>query len=163
MNSGIAQQQGKLHRNFQGYTTHAGCDLIAMGVTAISNVNTSYSQNEKSLDTYHAALDENRLPIIKGIELDQDDLLRRAIIQQISCHFSCDFEAIAKKYDIDFNDYFSAEIEKLKELANDDLLAFKENGFTVSASGRLLVRTICMVFDTRLQNQKKVQRFSKVI
>ena len=159
----VAQQQGKLHRNFQGYTTHAGCDLIAMGVSAISNINTSYSQNEKALDTYYAAIDENRLPIIKGIELEQDDLLRRAIIQQISCHFSCDFDLIAKEYNIDFDCYFSAEIEKLKKLAEDGLLALNEKGLTVSSSGRLLVRTLCMVFDTRLQAQKKQQRFSKVI
>jgi oxygen-independent coproporphyrinogen-3 oxidase len=159
----IAQQQGKLHRNFQGYTTHAGCDLIAMGVSAISSVNHSYSQNEKTLDGYYQAIDEKHLPIIKGITLNQDDLLRRDIIQQISCHFRCDFNAISKQYSIDYEEYFSDELNKLGTLANDDLLSIENHQLTIHASGRLLVRTVCMVFDSRLKKSTGTQQFSKVI
>ena len=159
----IAQQQGKLHRNFQGYTTHAGCDLIAMGVSAISSVNHSYSQNEKTLDGYYKALDENHLPIIKGITLNQDDLLRRDIIQQISCHFHCNFKAIAKQYSINYEEYFSDELSQLATLANDDLLSIKDHQLIIHASGRLLVRTVCMVFDSRLKKSTGTQQFSKVI
>lgn len=159
----IAQVQGKLHRNFQGYTTHADCDLIAMGVSAISSVNNSYSQNEKTLEGYYAALNEDRLPIIRGIGLTDDDVLRRDIIQQLSCHFACDFEVIENSYGVDYEQYFQAEIQALKELEADELVALKGKNVAITPSGRLLVRTICMVFDTRLQEQKETQRFSKVI
>jgi len=159
----IAQEEGKLHRNFQGYTTHAECDLIAMGVSAISSVNNSYSQNEKDLDGYYKAIDEARLPIIRGIGLTDDDQLRRSVIQQLSCHFCLDFKEIEAQYDIQFNEYFDLELNELVLLEKDELLSVHEDQILVSPSGRLLIRTICMVFDKYLRDQQSEQRFSKVI
>ncbi len=158
-----AQQAGELHRNFQGYTTHAGCDLIAMGVSAISNVHHSYSQNAKGLEQYYDALDKGRLPIIRGLDMSRDDILRRRVIQQISCHFSCDYHDIETAFKISFHEYFKQELKKLIPLASDGLLQIHDGGFTVLAVGRLLVRSICMVFDAKLQIQEEQQRYSKVI
>ncbi len=159
----IAQNEGRLHRNFQGYTTHAGCDLIAMGVSAISSVSDSYSQNAKTLDDYYALLDENKLPIVRGIGLNSDDILRRYLIQQISCHFNCNFEKIETLFKINFKQYFHKELQTLQQLAKDDLLELSAKGLKVMPVGRLLVRTVCMVFDAKLQQKNENQRFSKVI
>lgn len=158
-----AQEQGRLHRNFQGYTTHAGCDLIAMGVSAISSVHESYSQNEKTLDEYYEAIDEKRLPIIRGVRLTDEDVLRRDIIQQLSCQFMLDIHTIEQDYRIDFRDYFSMEMTELEILAADDLLTIEDDFLQVTPAGRLLVRRICMVFDTYLREQRMEQRYSKVI
>jgi oxygen-independent coproporphyrinogen-3 oxidase len=159
----IAQQEGKLHRNFQGYTTHAQCDLIAMGVSAISSVNNSYSQNEKDLDGYYQSIDNKKLPIIRGVSLDDDDQLRRTVIQQLSCHFCLNFKDIESLYDIHFNEYFQDELIELQSMIEDDLLAIENDNIEVSPSGRLLIRKICMVFDKYLKNKQNEQRFSKVI
>lgn len=158
----LAQSAGHLHRNFQGYTTHAGCDLIAMGVSAISSVHGSYSQNEKNLDNYYQRLRNGRLPVAKGLVLTEDDKLRRHIIQQVSCHFSLDFGSIDRLFDIDFAEAFSTELTELTSLADDGLLTLRPDGFTVTPAGRMLVRTICMVFDNHLRNQT-AKRFSRVI
>lgn len=159
----VAQDKGELHRNFQGYTTHANCDLVAMGVSAISSVNNSYSQNEKGLEGYYKALDVEQLPIIRGYALTDDDLLRRTVIQQLSCHFKLDFKPIELRYSISFNAYFATELDELKALEQDGLLILGEESLQVSSSGRLLIRTICMVFDYHLRTQQSEQRFSKVI
>lgn len=159
----IAQAKGSLHRNFQGYTTHAECDLIAMGVSSISSVHNSYSQNEKDLDGYYAAIDAGKLPIIRGLSLTEDDVIRRSIIQQLSCHFKLDFETIEQQYGIQFKDYFSIEIAELLPMQADDLLTLTDNSIQVSPSGRMLIRNICMVFDEHLRQQKTKQSFSKVI
>lgn len=159
----IAQDKGELHRNFQGYTTHADCDLVAMGVSAISSVNDSYNQNEKGLDGYYKAIDAEKLPIIRGYSMTQDDRIRRTVIQQLSCHFKLDHQSIEDLYEINFDDYFSIELEELRELEKDDLLKLEHRSIHVSPSGRLLIRTICMVFDYHLRTQKGEQRFSKVI
>jgi oxygen-independent coproporphyrinogen III oxidase len=107
----VAQRQGRLHRNFQGYSTHADADLIAFGTSAIGKVGTSYSQNVKTLDEYYDILDQGRLPILRGIELTADDVLRRAIIQALMCHFELSIESIEIAHLIDFKEYFSAELE----------------------------------------------------
>ena len=165
----IAQQEGHLHRNFQGYTTHADCDLVAMGVSSISHVNNSYSQNDKTLENYYAALDKGHLPIVRGIRLTSDDQIRRLVIQQLSCHFKLDFKHIEEQCRnqlnlvIHFKDYFKKELVQLAEYEEDDLLMLNPDSLEVSPSGRLLIRTICMVFDEHLRNQKSKQRFSKVI
>ncbi len=161
----IAQQKGKLHRNFQGYTTHADCDLIAMGVSAISSVNNSYSQNSKDLDGYYTALDNDELPIIRGKSLSKDDQLRREIIQQLSCHFKLDYKAIKQSHEIDFSSYFVDEIAQLEKLQSDDLLRLTPKSLEVTPAGRLLIRTICMVFDSYLTSTQTPSkpRFSKVI
>ena len=159
----IAQAEGSLHRNFQGYTTHAECDLVAMGVSSISSVNNSYSQNDKDLKRYYAAIDAGKLPIIRGLSLTQDDIIRRTIIQQLSCHFQLAFETIEKQYDINFNDYFSVELEELKAMQADDLLSRTDREIQVTPAGRMLIRNICMVFDKHLRQQTGKQSFSKVI
>lgn len=159
----IAQAGGSLHRNFQGYTTHAECDLIAMGVSSISSIHNSYSQNEKDLDGYYAAINAGKLPLIRGLSLTDDDVLRREVIQQLSCHFKLDFTEIEEQYDVQFNDYFSTELEELQLMQDDDLLTVSKNEIQVSAKGRMLIRNICMVFDEHLRRQTITQSFSKVI
>ncbi len=159
----IAQAEGSLHRNFQGYTTHAECDLVAMGVSSISSVHNSYSQNEKDIDGYYAAIKANRLPIIRGLSLTQDDVLRREIIQQLSCHFKLDFETIEQQFKINFSDYFEVELKDLLPMQDDDLLVLSGKSIQVTPRGRMLIRNICMVFDLHLRQQKGTQSFSKVI
>jgi oxygen-independent coproporphyrinogen III oxidase len=158
----IAQRDGKLYRNFQGYSTHADCDLLGFGITSISSVNDCFAQNLKELDDYYPRIDANELPVFRGIALDADDRLRRDIIIQLSCHFGLDFSAIAAKHYIVFSDYFARELRDLHAMQTDGLLQLHTAGLTVLPAGRLLIRNICMVFDKYLRD-KTQQRFSKVI
>ncbi|MEB4592306.1 oxygen-independent coproporphyrinogen III oxidase [Candidatus Thiothrix sp. Deng01] len=158
-----AQRQGTLHRNFQGYTTHADCDLIGMGVSSISSVAECYSQNAKTLEEYYATLDTGHLPVIKGLTLDEDDILRRYIIQQLACHFRLDFGQVERFFSLDFADYFTRELEVLQTMTEDALLQFTPTGLEVTPRGRFLIRNICMVFDVSLRKQSAQQRFSRVI
>jgi len=158
----LAQQAGTLYRNFQGYSTHADCDLVAMGTTAIGMVGDSYSQNLKTPDEYYACIDTNQVPVFRGVELTADDRLRRAVITQLICHFALDFRAVETAHGIDFADYFALECEDLADMANDGLLTLDARGIRVRPAGRLLIRNICMVFDHYLRQQTR-QRFSKVI
>ena len=112
----VAQRQGRLHRNFQGYSTHAEADLMAFGVSSISKVGPSYCQNVKTLDEYYDSLDRGVLPVMRGIELSADDLLRRSIIQALMCHFELSLESIEIAHLIDFNSYFAAELPALREM-----------------------------------------------
>ena len=159
----IAQHNGTLHRNFQGYTTHADCDLVAMGVSSISSVAESYSQNAKTLEEYYAAIDAGHLPVIKGLTLDDDDVLRRFIIQQLACQFALDFTQVERLFNLAFADYFSRELALLQTMTADDLLRFTASGLEVTPRGRFLIRNICMVFDVSLRKQGVQQRFSRVI
>lgn len=159
----LAQQQGTLHRNFQGYTTHADCDLIGMGVSSISSVADCYSQNAKTLDEYYVAIEQGHLPVIRGITLDDDDVIRREVIQQLACHFRLDFSQIERAFDVDFTEYFARELELLQPMAHDELLHFVPHGIDVTPRGRFLIRNICMVFDVSLRKQGVQQRFSRVI
>jgi len=158
----IAQREGTLYRNFQGYSTHADCDLIAMGITSIGQVANSYSQNVKKMDEYFALIDAGKLPVYRGVELSDDDILRREIITQLISHFHLDFGKIESQFSIDFRAYFSQEITALKTMHTDGLLTLTDEGISVAAKGRLLIRNICMVFDYYLR-QASEQRFSKVI
>ena len=158
----VAQRNGTLYRNFQGYSTHAECDLVAMGVTAIGMVGDCYSQNQKTLDDYYAAIDTGHLPVMRGITLDADDKLRRAIITQLICHFSLDFAKIERDHGIRFADYFAPELRDLQSMQQDGLLSLDVDSIRVLPAGKLLIRNICMVFDRYLR-QKQEQRFSKVI
>ena len=143
----VAQRQGRLHRNFQGYSIHADADLVACGVSAIGAVGTTYSQNAKTLDDYYTAIDAQRLPIERGLALSMDDLLRRAIIQMLMCQFELSTAAIEQAFPIVFADYFASELAALGELANDGLVTLEGGWITVTERGRLLVRNVCMVFD----------------
>ena len=159
----IAQRQGLLHRNFQGYSTHAESDMVSFGVSAISAVAASYSQNVKSLDAYYAHIDNNELPIERGITLSTDDAMRRAIIQKLMCDFELSITAIEQAYPIDFSEYFAAELKKLEALAQDGLVTIEDRCVSVSAKGRLLIRNICMVFDRYLNTKSEPLRYSKTI
>jgi len=158
----LAQQAGTLYRNFQGYSTHADCDLIGLGATSIGMVGDSYSQNLKGLEEYYARIDENRLAVFRGVQLDADDRLRRAVITELICHFKLTFASVDQRFSIRFPEYFAVELAELADLQADGLLALSETGIRVLPPGRLLIRNICMVFDRYLREQQQ-QRFSKVI
>ena len=145
-----AQRAGTLHRNFQGYSTHAACDLIGFGVTAINHVGDSFAQNHKTLEAYDDAIDAGRLPIARGLVLDADDQLRADIIMQLSCHLELDVAAVAARHNIDFWRYFAPERAGLAPMARDGLVEVRPDRITVLPRGRLLVRNICMVFDRYL-------------
>ncbi len=158
----VAQRNGTLYRNFQGYSTHADCDLVAIGITSISKVGHSYAQNVKSLEEYYGLLDADRLPVYRGVELDHDDLLRRAIIMELMCHFTLRFDRVERDYNLRFADYFAPELAELTAMQSDGLLRLVADGLEVLPVGRLLIRNIAMVFDKYLR-QSTQQRFSKVI
>jgi oxygen-independent coproporphyrinogen-3 oxidase len=159
----VAQRQGRLHRNFQGYSTHADCDLIAFGVSAIGKVGPTYAQNVKTLDEYYDILDRGELPILRGIQLTADDLLRRSVIQALMCHFMLSVESIEQAHLIEFDSYFSRELEELRDLEAAGLVTVSENWITVTPRGRLLVRAVCAVFDKYLRTEQARTRYSRVI
>jgi oxygen-independent coproporphyrinogen-3 oxidase len=142
-----AQRDGTLHRNFQGYSTHADIDMVACGVSAISAVNGTYAQNEKSLDPYYARIDRGELPVARGLALSGDDLLRREVIQKLMCDFALDLRDLAARRGVDVAERFAPELARLADLARDGLLAVTPDRISVTPKGRLLVRNICMVFD----------------
>jgi oxygen-independent coproporphyrinogen-3 oxidase len=158
-----AQRQGRLHRNFQGYSTQPDCDLVGLGVSAIGCVGPTYSQNYRALDDYYASLDRGALPIMRGLELSADDLVRRAVIQALMCHFMLSKESIEIAHLIDFDRYFSAELTELRELERCGLLELDGRGISVTAKGRMLIRNVCMVFDKYLRHEREIQRYSRVI
>ena len=159
----IAQQQGRLQRNFQGYSTQAESDMLGLGVSAIGRIGPTYYQNSKGLDEYYAALDAGRLPVARGLELSPDDLVRRAVIQGLACHFRLSIESIELAYLIDFRKYFAAELEDLKALQDDGLVERQPDWIVVTPRGRLLVRVICMAFDRYLRESRQRATYSKVM
>lgn len=158
----VAQREGSLYRNFQGYSTHANCDLIGMGITSIGSVGNCYAQNIKGLDEYYACIDAGKLPVFRGYELTRDDELRRDVITRLICHFALDFSAVEKRWNIEFKSYFEAELNSLNNMVGDGLLNIDSDGIRVMPVGQMLIRNICMVFDAYLKDSKG-QRFSKVI
>ena len=159
----IAQENGTLQRNFQGYSTHGDCDLVSMGMSAIGHVCDNYTQNVRDMELYYKMLDAGKLPLDRGIELEPDDLLRRDIITRLICNFVLDIKTIEKKWHFDFATHFKPELEDLQKMQADGLLLLKDNVLRVLPAGRLLVRNICMVFDRYLRNGDDQSRFSKVI
>ncbi len=159
----VAQRQGRLHRNFQGYSTHADCDMLGFGISSISKIGPVYGQNVKTLDEYYDRLDNGILPVFRGIELSADDILRRAIIQALMCHFELSIESIEIAHLIDFKKYFSDELADLKEMQSAGLLRVDDKWISVLPPGRLLVRVISMVFDRYLRASRQHTRYSKVI
>ena len=157
-----AQALGQLKRSFQGYSTHLA-DILGLGVSAIGQLGPTYYQNAKSLDGYYAALDAGRLPVVRGIELTPDDLVRRAVIQALTCHFRLSIESIELAYLVDFRKYFAEELADLRRLARDGLVELESDWITVTPRGRLLVRAICMVFDRYLREREARAAYSKVI
>jgi len=159
----VAQRQGRLHRNFQGYSTQAECDMLGFGVSSIAKVGPVYSQNYKTLDEYYDALDRDVLPVLRGIELTADDLLRRSIIQALMCHFALSIESIQIAHLIDFKEYFADELSDLHEMEGAGLVEVEDDWITVLPAGRLLVRAIAMVFDRYLRADRERRRYSRVI
>ena len=159
----VAQRHGRLHRNFQGYSTHADADLLSIGVSAISKVGPSYAQNVRTLDDYYDRLDRDQLPVMRGIVLSADDLLRRAIIGSLMCHFELSIESIEIAHLIDFKVYFAGELDRLREMEADGLLSIESKWISVLPRGRLLVRAIAMVFDRYVRLEQERTRYSRVI
>jgi oxygen-independent coproporphyrinogen III oxidase len=160
-----AQAAGTLQRNFMGYTTHAHCDLIGLGVSAISHIGDSFSQNARDLPTWQAGLDCGRLPLWRGRHLDFDDLLRAELIQQLMCLGRIDIRALERRHEIDFQAYFAGELQVLIPLIEDGLVTRDACSITATSRGRLLVRIIAMCFDRYLNNTltSNVPRYSRAI
>ena len=158
----IAQRNGTLHRNFQGYSTHAECDMVAMGASSISQVGGAFSQNAKELTVYHDRLMAGELPIERGLVTTAEDALRRHVITELLCHFGLSIPAVERQFGIDFARHFADALPRLAAMADDGLLTLDDQRITVLTPGRLLIRNICMVFDAYL-SEDGVQRFSRVI
>jgi oxygen-independent coproporphyrinogen-3 oxidase len=161
----LAQARGGLHRNFMGYTTHADSDLVGLGVSAISHIGDSFSQNPRDLPSWQAALDEGRLPVFRGMRLDEDDQLRADLIQQLMCQGEVPMAALERRYAIDFASYFATALERLAPLAEDGLVRIEADRIAVTSRGRLLLRNIAMCFDRYLDQPATIAtpRFSRAI
>ncbi|MGE0350326.1 oxygen-independent coproporphyrinogen III oxidase [Hydrogenophaga sp.] len=159
----VARRQGRLHRNFQGYSTQPDCDLIALGVSAIGRIGATYSQNAKTMDEYRDLLDQGRLPIVRGLALTREDLLRRAVIMSLMCQGEVQYEPIELGHLIDFRTHFARELQVLEELADQGLVRVDASGVHVTETGWFLVRAIAMVFDRNLQVDENRARFSRII
>ncbi len=160
----LAQDAGKLHRNFMGYTTHADCDLIGLGVSSISHIGDTYSQNPRDLPSWEIAIDHGHLPTWRGMSLDADDLLRADLIQQLMCHGEVDFATLEQRHEIEFESYFDDALTRLMPLQADGLIERLPRALRVTSRGRLLLRIIAACFDRYLQQpHAEPTRFSKVI
>jgi oxygen-independent coproporphyrinogen-3 oxidase len=159
----VAKRQGRLHRNFQGYSTQPDCDLIALGVSAIGRVGATYSQNAKTLDEYYDLLDQGRLPVVRGLALGRDDLIRRAVIMALMCQGELLFEALDQAWLIDGRRYFAAELEMLAGLQAQGLVEISEESVRVTPMGWYFVRAVAMTFDRYLQADRNRARFSRII
>ncbi|HPK31206.1 MAG TPA: oxygen-independent coproporphyrinogen III oxidase, partial [Ottowia sp.] len=159
----VAKRQGRLHRNFQGYSTQPDCDLIGLGVSAIGKVGATYSQNAKTLEDYEDLLDQGQLPIVRGLGVSRDDLLRRAVIMALMCQGEVLFESIESAHLIDFRSYFGAELERLEVMQDDGLVELSDTAIRVTQMGWFFVRGVAMVFDKYLQADRNRARFSKII
>ncbi len=159
----VAQREGHLYRNFQGYSTNANCDVVGLGVTSISKIGNSYSQNYRTLEDYHAAITQGRIPVFRGYQLDFDDELRREVISQLICHFNVYFTEIEKLFHIDFRGYFDDELCRLTGMVDDELLFIDAEKIRVLPAGRFFIRNICSVFDRYMNKETSTRRFSRMI
>ncbi len=158
----VAQRGGTLYRNFQGYSTHSNCDLVALGATSIGMIGDSYSQNLKGLPEYAERVEDGRIPVFRGVRLDDDDRLRREVITRLICNFTLSIPQVERDHEIDFASYFDVELAALEGFEKDGLIERDPDCIRVRASGRLLIRNICMVFDRYLRDNSE-RSFSKVI
>ena len=159
----VAKRQGRLHRNFQGYSTQPDCDLIGLGVSSIGRIGATYSQNAKTLEEYYDALDHGQFAVVRGLALSRDDLVRRGVIMALMCQGQVLFESINLAYLIDFKSYFAAELDAVQELAGQGLVTVDDSGIQVTAMGWFFVRAVAMAFDRYLQADRNRARFSKII
>ena len=160
----IAQNEGQLHRNFQGYTTHGNCDLLGLGASSISQIGTAILQNKKELKHYYHSIEtQSGCALSKGMHLTHDDVIRADAIKQLICQFELNIEEFAKKYHIEFDTYFAEALVSLKPLIDDNMVIIENNHVSVTPRGNLFIRIICMCFDAHLQNKINATRFSRVI
>jgi len=158
-----AQREGRLHRNFQGYSTRAECDLVGLGVSAISRIGPTFAQNDRTLETYYEAVRHGELPIVRGVLLERDDLVRRAVIMALMCHFEVAKESIATAHLIEFDSYFARELAALEEFVEAGLVNVDDEWISVRPAGRMLIRAIAMVFDRYLRQDERARRYSRVV
>jgi len=158
-----ALREKKLYRNFQGYSTHSGSDLYAMGITGISQLERVYAQNYKTEKEYFTAIDNSKLPTAKGYLLSDDDLLRREVIMRLMCDFELDFASIEKQFKINFEEYFTYGLENLKEFIDDNLLRISQRKITVTDMGRLLIRNIAINFDSYIERKEDITKYSRTV
>ena len=158
-----AQRAGSLHRNFMGYTTHADSDLLGLGVSAISHIDSSYSQNPRDLKDWEAKIAEGGVPVWRGLELDSDDMLRAELIQQLMCHGSVDGHTLARRHGVDFDSYFAEELIALRHLQDDGLVSYGDGVVAATEQGRPLLRLIAMCFDRYLKAAQQPARYSRAI
>jgi oxygen-independent coproporphyrinogen-3 oxidase len=159
----VAKRQGRLHRNFQGYSTQADCDLIALGVSSIGRIGSTYSQNAKTMEEYADLLDQGHLPVVRGLALTRDDLIRRSVIMALMCQGHLQYEAINLAWLVDFKSLFSQELRQLEDMQAQGLVQLSESGIQVTAMGWFFVRGVAMVFDRYVQADRNRSRFSKII
>ena len=159
----VAKRQGRLHRNFQGYSTQPDCDLIGLGVSSIGRIGATYSQNAKTLEDYYDFLDQGQFPVVRGLALTRDDLVRRAVIMALMCQGHVQFESIDLAFLVDFKSYFAKELEALQALEVQGMVVVDESGIQVTAQGWFFVRAVAMVFDKYLQTDRTRAKFSKII
>ncbi|SIQ25482.1 oxygen-independent coproporphyrinogen III oxidase [Solilutibacter tolerans] len=159
----LAQARGGLHRNFMGYTTHADSDLVGLGVSSISHVGDTFSQNPRTLPEWELAIDEGKLPVWRGLRMSDDDVLRGEVIQQLMCQGRIDKSRFERRFDIDFDDYFSEALEQLQPLVGEGLVVLQRGVIQVTSQGRFLLRIIAMCFDAYLSPAAQTPRFSKAI
>ena len=159
----IARREGTLQRNFQGYSTHRHCDLIGLGVSSISNIGNVYSQNAITTMEYEALIENDRLPVRKGIAVDGDDQLRASVIQALMCYDELMFDDFDAENGMDFRSYFATELRRLVPLADDELISISPHAIKIKPKGRLLLRNIAMVFDRYVDDPQHDKRFSKAI
>ena len=159
----VAKRQGRLHRNFQGYSTQPDCDLIALGVSSIGCIGATYSQNAKTLEEYYDLLDQGRFPVVRGLALTRDDLVRRTVIMALMCQGSVQFESVELAHLVDFPSYFSKELDALQELQEQGLVLVDDASVQVTDQGWFFVRAVAMVFDRYLQAARTRTQFSKIL
>ncbi|MPY25299.1 oxygen-independent coproporphyrinogen III oxidase [Shewanella psychropiezotolerans] len=159
----ILQNEGRLHRNFQGYTTQEECDLLGLGVSSISQIGDCYAQNQKDIRPYFESIDANGHALWKGCGLNRDDEIRRVVIKQLICHFELDMAQIDEKLGIKFEDYFTEDLKLLQTFIDDKLVDITDRKITISPTGRLLIRNICICFDVYYREKARQQQFSRVI
>ena len=159
----VAKRQGRLHRNFQGYSTQADSDLIALGVSSIGRVGATYSQNAKTMEEYVDALDQGHFPVVRGLALSRDDLIRRSVIMALMCQGHVQFESIHLAWMVDFKTMFAKELTQLEDLQAQGLVQLSETGIQVTPTGWFFVRGVAMLFDRYVQADRNRQRFSKII
>ncbi|MEJ5305908.1 MAG: oxygen-independent coproporphyrinogen III oxidase [Ignavibacteria bacterium] len=158
-----ALKNKQLYRNFQGYSTHAGCDLFAFGITSISQLKDVYAQNYKTEKEYFASIDNERLPVFKGYRLTEDDQIRRKVIMNLMCNFELNFDEIENEFKINFKEYFEKSLSQLKEMSDEGLVIMNNNEIKITEMGRLLIRNIAMKFDGFIERQQDKMKYSRTI